>query len=309
MILVVIPVTEERRAALEAAAPNEEFFYRSQAEVTLEDVQKADILIGNVPSRFLKDCPRLKWMQLSSAGHDPYNQEGVLPKGCLLTSAVGAYGLSVSEHALALLMAMNRKLHLYCHNQEKALWHDEGSVQSIEGSIILVLGVGDIGYDFARKAKAMGAYLIGTKRSIDEKPDCLDELHTLAELDTLLPRADVVAVCLPGSPQTHHLIDAGRLALMKPDSILVNVGRGSVVDTDALCAALQAHRLGGACVDVTDPEPLPADHPLWHCENAMITPHVAGSFRLPATLDRIAAIGCKNLKNYFSKKPLINRVL
>ncbi len=309
MILVVIPVTDARRAALEAAAPGEEFFYRSQAEVTLEDVQQADILVGNVPSRFLKDCPSLKWMQLSSAGKDPYSQEGVLPKGCLLTSAVGAYNLAVSEHALALLMAMNCRLHLYFRNQEKSLWHDERSVKSIDGSTILVLGAGNIGCDFAKKAKAMGAYLVGTRRSVGEKPDCLDELHAFSELDALLPRADAVVVCLPGTEETYHLIDKKRLALMKPDAILINIGRGPVVDTGALYAALQAHALGGAGLDVTDPEPLPADHPLWGCENVLITPHVAGSFSLAITLDRIAAIACENLKNYFSKQPMINRVL
>lgn len=306
-MLVVAPVNDAQKARLIAAAPTDtRFVFRDYESVCEEDVRAAHILFGNVKPALLPFAERLQWLQLNSAGADAYTRPGVLPEGCRLTTAVGAYGLAVSEHALAMLLSMFRKLPLYMHNQSRALWQSEGTVQSVEGSTVLILGAGNIGCDFARKVKALGAYTVGTRRAGSDKPDCLDELHTLESLDVLLPRADAVAVCLPLTKETERLFNAKRLALMKETAVLINVGRGAIIDTDALVEALTNNAIGGACLDVTDPEPLPAGHPLWQCENALITPHVAGFFYLPETMERVVSIVCENLRRYFAGEALIN---
>ncbi|MCD8498931.1 MAG: NAD(P)-binding domain-containing protein [Clostridiales bacterium] len=158
---------------------------------------------------------------------------------------------------------------------------------SITGSTTLVIGLGDIGSQFARRMQALGSTVLGIRRMpAAGKPDYVSSVHGLAELDDLLPLADVVALTLPETPQTVHLINRERLARMKPGAVLLNVGRGNAIETEALCDALVAGHLGGAGLDVTDPEPLPADHRLWSLPNAMITPHVSGFYHLQATLVR-----------------------
>ena len=179
-------------------------------------------------------------------------------------------------------------------------------MRSVEGSVILTLGLGNIGGDFCRKVKALGAYTLGVRRRLGPRPDYLDELHPLSSLDALLPRADVTAICLPLTEETRGLFHASRLERMKPGAVLINIGRGPIVETDALLAALETGRLGGACLDVTDPEPLPPGHPLWKAPRVMITPHVAGHFFLPETKNRVVAIFCENLARYQAGQPLRN---
>ena len=143
--------------------------------------------------------------------------------------------------------------------------------------------------------KALGAYTIGVRRTSHEKPEYLDEQYTLEELDGLLGRADIVAMVLPGGAATNHLMDERRLGLMKKGAYLINVGRGNAIDPEALLKVLKEGKLGGCGLDVTEPEPLPADSPLWDLENLVITPHVAGNFFLPETFERIVRIAGENL--------------
>jgi phosphoglycerate dehydrogenase-like enzyme len=172
----------------------------------------------------------------------------------------------------------------------------------------MILGLGDIGGEFARKAKALGAYTIGIRHSLKEKPEFLDEQYPLEDLDTVLPRADAVVICMPATKDTYKLFDKERISRMNKSCVLVNIGRGTIVDCDALYDAVKNEKLYGACLDVTDPEPLPPEHPLWKCPNVIITPHVAGFFYLPETLNRIVSIVCRNLKSYFAGEDLINIV-
>ena len=169
-----------------------------------------------------------------------------------------------------------------------------------------VLGLGDIGGEFAKRAKALGARVIGVRRTGTDKPDFVDELIHTDKLDEYLPQADCVAITLPGTTATKGMFDAERMAKMKDGAILLNVGRGMIVDTDALCAALENGKLAGAGVDVTDPEPLPTDHPLWKMENAVITPHISGGYHLQETHDRIVRIMAENLKRFLAGEPLRN---
>jgi phosphoglycerate dehydrogenase-like enzyme len=220
----------------------------------------------------------------------------VLPGGAVLTNASGAYGLAISEYMLGVLLEMIKKLHIYRDNQLEANWSYSGQVKSIYHSTALIVGLGDIGGEFAKRLKALGAYTIGIRRKNPDKPDYLDELYFMDQLENLLPRADIVALSLPGTSLTYRVINRETLKLMKHDAVLINVGRGSAVDTDALCDALENGHLFGAALDVTDPEPLPKEHRLWKVKNAVITPHVSGGFSLQETHDRIVRISANNLE-------------
>lgn len=315
-ILVTIPVSEEHKSYLEEKASSGRysclFRYVSGKDVTEEDVARANVIVGNLPPVKLSAAKNLEWVQLNSAGADQYTKPGVLPDGCVLTNATGAYGLAVSEHMLALVFDLIRRMNQYHENQAEHVWQYKGnpmgSIISVEGSTVLVLGMGDIGGDFARKMKALGAYTIGVRRTDKEKPEYLDEQYTLDALDALLPRADIVAMVLPGGEATHHLMDERRLRLMKKGSYLINVGRGNAIDPKALLSVMQDGHLGGCGLDVTEPEPLPADDPLWSLGNVVITPHVAGNFFLQETFERIVRIAGGNLEAWASGRDLRNVV-
>ena len=307
-ILVTFPMDEKQREELRRIAPEAELIFLPRREVTEEIISDAEALLGNVRPPLLKAAKKLRWMQLQSAGAESYIAKGVLPEGAVLTNAAGAYGTAVGEHFLAMLLSLYKKLHLYRDRQREGLWADGRDVRTVSGARVLVVGAGDIGRAFAGMAKALGAYTVGVKRTPAPCPDCFDELHTIGELDELLPGADVVALVLPATPETAGLFDAARIGRMKDGAVLLNCGRGSAVDTDALCAALDSGKLAGAGLDVTDPEPLPKEHPLWRQENAVITPHVAGGDRLESTARWIVGLCQRNLKAYLAGEPLENVV-
>lgn len=298
-ILILIRLKEHHKALLEQSFPDARFLYAAPKHVTDEQLQSADAILGNpVPER-LQGLSRLKLLQLHSAGSDPYDKEGILPPGCTLYNASGVYGLAVSEHMLAMTLALTKKLHLYRDNQRESRWFDEGEVMAIEGLRILVIGAGDIGARYARLCNALGAYTIGLRRTVTKLQEGLNELYPMEKLDSLLPEVDLVAMALPATNETNGLMDARRFALMRQGALFVNGGRGTTVDQDALLDALQRGHLGGAATDVTDPEPLPPEHPLWQQKNLILTPHIAGLFHVPKTLDLLIARCIQTLQKHW----------
>lgn len=309
-VLVTLPLTEEqqgefRKLAEDAGAT---IAFTREAFVRDRDTAGASIILGNVPVRTLHGAPELAWLQTSSAGYDHYLAPGVLSDATMLTNASGAYGQAVSEHMFAQLVCLMKKLHLYRDNQREATWRDQGRVTTLVGATVLVLGAGDIGAHFARLVTAMGATAIGVRRRAGECYEPFARMATMDELYDLLPQADVVASVLPSTDATRGLADARFFAAMKRASYFVNAGRGDLVVSEDLCAALASGQLAGAALDVTNPEPLPADHPLWREPNALITPHVAGYWHLQATTDNVVAICKANLEAYLAGEPLRNVV-
>lgn len=307
-VLVVIPMTEEEKQQLSGILPDGVITYSKSKEVTIEEVQESEIILGNVSPKKIQGSKKLKWLQLNSAGTDGYCVDGVLPEGTILTNASGAYGVAISEHMLGMILALQKKLYTYYENQKEHRWQDEGNVTGIYGTTTLIVGLGDIGGEFAKRMKALGSYTIGIRRTKGEKPDYLDELRTMEELNELLPRADFVSLSLPSTPETRNLFQKDRFALMKPSSILINVGRGNAIDTEALCDALEEHCIAGACLDVTEPEPLPVDHRLWNIPGVIITPHISGMYHMEETRKRIVKISLTNLQHYLNGEKLINVV-
>lgn len=307
-ILVVMPVNEEQKQFLEKQGEGNTFTYTSYDKVSKDMVEQANVIIGNVDPFFLNYADQLEWLQLNSAGADPYVKEGVLKDNVLLTNATGAYGQSVAEHMLSVLFSIQKKLYLYRDNQNQCRWQDEGNIFSLQGGTLLVLGLGDIGMYFARLMKKFDYHVIGVKRRIGEVPEGIDEVHTLEDLDELLPKADVVFSVLPDSKNTRNIFNLDTFEKMKKSAVLLNAGRGTAVNTEDLCQALIQGKIRGAGIDVTDPEPLQSQHKLWNMPNLVITPHIAGDFHHPATLPRIIEIAAENLRRYFSEETLNNIV-
>lgn len=319
--LVTIPTGERHRNLLQQAAPGWEFRFRGTdtlvcapqealpgQPVTQEDVDWAQVILGNVPAAMLYGSPALEWLQTNSAGVEAYIRPGVLAGDTLLTNATGAYGLAIAEHMLGMLLELFKKLELYRDAQKSGAWQSQGAVKAVYGSTVLVLGMGDIGGEFAARCKALGAKVIGVRRSPRPCPEYADEVHLLEDLDSLLPHADVVAITLPGTDATRGLMSRERLAKMKEGAVLLNVGRGFIVDTEALCDALERGHLSGAGVDVTDPEPLPPTHRLWNIPTAVVTPHISGFYHLRETHERIVGIFLENLRHFQAGEPLRNLV-
>lgn len=305
-ILVTLPVNDAQKAKLEAAAPGAVFTYRAPENLRAEDLAGCEGMIGNVPVACLAAAPRLEWLQLGGVGAENYIDD--LPEKVCLTNARGAYGTAVAEHAFAMLWALLKKLPRYRDGQRAHSWKLLGAVHSLEGATVLVMGMGDIGRTFARMVRPFGAHVIGMRRGAGGPVPEADEMAPVAELKTLLGRADVVLMCLPGSGETKGLLDREAIAAMKDGAILLNVGRGQSVDTLALCEAVREGRLWGAGLDVTDPEPLPKDHPAWDIEDILITPHVAGGFSLAKTLENVVDIAARNLRLVMAGQPPENRV-
>jgi phosphoglycerate dehydrogenase-like enzyme len=247
--------------------------------------------------------PRLRWVQLPTMGYDPVELHGV-PRGVTVTTAGDAYAPTVAEHAVLLLLALARRLPEMVRNAEQRHWDQSNAVKigTLHGATVAVVGFGNIGREVAVRLRAFGARIVAVTRS--GRPDPLaDESARGEDLLDVLGRTDAVVLALPLNAQTRHLIDAPALAAMQQHALLVNVSRGGVVDQAALTRALVEERIGGAGLDVSDPEPLPADDPLWTLPNALITPHVAG-YGGDVAPRRILALVERNLRAFIESRPL-----
>lgn len=307
-IYTFIPLKTEHKKILESSSSNCEFIHLGLIKPTLEQVKDANVIIGNIPVDILKNIPDLEFVQLNSAGTNGYADNPDFPKNVALANASGAYGVAISECILAGILTLMKHISSYIKNQSNHEWKDEGSVKSIYGSNILVLGLGDIGKEFSKRAYAMGAHITGIKRNVKDKPEYIDKLCTMDSLYEELEKADIIVSSLPGSKSTYHLLDEKALNYVKKQPIFVNVGRGTLIDSCVLEKALKENIFSGAYIDVTDPEPLPKDSNLWNINNLIITPHVTGGYHLEETLNRIVQISATNIKNHCEGKEIINRV-
>ncbi len=226
----------------------------------------------------------LRFIQVCAAGYDQFDLAAIETAGLRLANSSGVNKNAVSEHALALTLALTRQIHIGRDNQQKKHWR--GMISDIAhredelpGKTMLIFGLGQIGRRTAKLARAFGMSVIGVRRDMSERVDVVDEMHPPEEFPSLLPRADVVVLCCPLTPETAHIIDAAALDAMKRSAFLINVARGGCVDEAALIAALEAGEIEGAGIDTTETEPLDANSPLWTFENVVLTPHTAGETR------------------------------
>jgi len=308
-ILVALPMTKEQEEKTKQIGEKCDFIFCNTKEVTISDVENVHGIIGNVKPELLQGAKNLEWIQLNSAGYDNYVTSPYLKKNVVLTNAGGAYGIAVSEHLLALVVAVSKKLHLYRDSQQMQTWSDHGKIRPLHNQTVLVIGLGDIGSQFAKMMNSLGNKVMAMGRTLREPPSYVDELYLLEDLELILPQVDIVALCLPLTDETRNLFGKRQFAMMKKSALFFNVGRGECVDTRALIEAVEKQIIAGAGIDVMDPEPLPADHPLWKVQDILITPHCAGGFHLQETLDRIIEIVYYNLNSYLKDKGFKNRIL
>lgn len=247
---------------------------------------EADVLVisGLWRNSLLENARRLKFIQSIGAGTDQFAREELAKRGIRLASAAGVNARAVAEHAMALILALARRLPEARDNQHKRVWRQmlgDLSLREDElgGKTLLLVGLGQIGGRVAQLAKAFDMRVVALRRNPAAGPGAADAVHATRDFKSLLPQADFVALCCPLTAETENLVDADALAAMKPSAYLVNVARGRVVDETALTAALAAHMIAGAGIDVTVEEPLAQDSPLWAMEHMLITPHTAGETR------------------------------
>ena len=307
-VLVLIPVGQADKEKLLNAGKDCSFVFSSISGASEQEIREANIIIGNPNAAMIGASENLELLQLESAGADQYIAPGVLNAKTVLTNATGAYSPSVAEQAFAMTLALQKKLYLYRDEQKRAAWVDHGEVAALNGSTVVIVGLGDIGQYYAKLVKAMGAYVIGVKRRASDRPECVDELCLTENLKDVLPRADVVMSVLPGTKATQHIYSEEYFDSMKDSALFINCGRGNAVATDVLYKVLKEKKITAAAVDVTEIEPLPADSKLWGLENLIITPHVCGGYHLPTTLSKIADIAAANLKAYLANEQLRNVV-
>jgi phosphoglycerate dehydrogenase-like enzyme len=279
-------------------------------EATDDAVRDAEIVVGwrdGLENVVLSESSRTRWMQSWSAGMDHLEIDRYLERGIALTSANGVHAYPISETIFAMLLAFTRKLDAFIRNQAQRKWDHAGLKAEIHGKTLGIVGVGAIGEETARIAKlAFGMRTLGVRRSGAPSAN-IDEMYKTDRLLDMLPQCDYVVAIAPATPETTHLFDARAFEAMKPSAYFVNVGRGSVVDTEALLEALESGRIAGAGLDVFEEEPLPKEHPLWAMDNVIVTPHTAGSTERYA--ERAVDIFLRNLAAYVDgRQPPINRL-
>ncbi|MET9245722.1 D-2-hydroxyacid dehydrogenase [Nonomuraea sp. NPDC003709] len=304
------PATAGWRARLEQAVPELVVLQPETQEEAARALAEADAAYGTLPADLLAHAGRLRWLQAPQAGPPPgFYHPALVAHPVQVTNMRDTYTDHVAAHALALVLALARGLPRYAREQARARWAPDwepGAVLSMGEATALVVGVGAVGAEVGRLLAAFGTRVVGVDARRGGPVPGFAEVLPADALDRLLPEADLVILTVPHTPATEGLLDARRLALAKPGSYVVNIGRGPIVRLDDLTAALAEGRLAGAALDVFETEPLPADHPLWRRPDVLITPHVGGVG--PHGDERRFAVLLENARRFVAGRELINLV-
>lgn len=310
LIVAIGGLLPAHREAIRAAAEPEGFdvIFRGSPAEAMPDAADAEIIFGNAPE-LARVAPKLRWLCTPSAGYNQYAGPGVFASPeAMLSNSSGAYGVTISEHVVMMALELMRRQREYSGAVERREWLRGLPVRSICGSRVAVLGTGDLGQTIARRLRGFDpARIVGVNRSGRNPGNLFDEARPIAELDAVLPGCDLLIMCLPGAPETRHILNGRRLALLPDDAIVINVGRGTSIDEEALLPELRSGRIR-AGLDVFETEPLPQDSPLWACPNLLITPHAAGNLTLPYTVDKVVALFLEDFARYCKGEPLKRRV-
>ena len=279
-------------------------FYNTEADIPQSDFD-ADIIYGFAPS-IVKTSKNLKWLCVPWAGVDSLMVPGYFAnEDCLISNAAGAYGVSIAEHMIAVAIVMLRRLNEFLDETRNGKWLSPRPQKSLKDCRITVLGTGDIGTTFAKRARAFEpTNIIGVNRSGKSRETVYDKVLPVSEFNSVLPQTELLAMCIPATPETKNILSRKRLALMPEGAYVINVGRGSAIDEEALADNLESGHIAGAALDVFQEEPLPKESRLWKMKNLVITPHVAGNMTLPYTKDKNVEMFLEDLRNFTTGKPL-----
>lgn len=304
--------SDERLAEFRSVAPGVEIVQVSSPAEAAAQAQDAQVLIGFCDEEILSAAPELHWVQVYSAGVDRcVVNPGMKTGSKLLTNGQRIASPALAEHAIAMMMALARGLDVFHSNQLQNTWQrsvdlGSGEFMELEGRTVLVVGLGGIGTQTAKRAHGLGMRVIATRGSRREGPAFVDYVGLADELLELAARADVVINTAPLTDRTRGIFNAEFFAAMKPTAYFVSVGRGASTVTGDLVAALEQGQIAGAGLDVTDPEPLPAEHPLWSMPRVIISPHTAG--RSDKSRDRLYLLVQENLRRYIRGEPMLSVV-
>ncbi|BBH21331.1 3-phosphoglycerate dehydrogenase [Paenibacillus baekrokdamisoli] len=294
---------------IQEAASGWTFINGDNPETLQEHLLDAEIIIGwnkAVKKLLYGEELKLKWLQHFGAGVDHIPLEEIKRHGIYLTNASGVHPFPISETIFSMLLSFTRHLHLSIRNQQSRIWEGKDGMGEMHNRTIGILGVGAIGLETARIAKAFRMTVLGVRKS-GQPAEGIDTMYTIDGLQEVLEKSDYIVNCLPSTKDTEHIIGKEQFAVMKPTAFYINIGRGKTTDTAALVEALEHHVIAGAGLDVFEKEPLPVDHPLWGLDNVIITPHTAGV--TTAYDDRAMDIFMENLKAYISDgSPSVNLV-
>lgn len=283
-------------------------FYPSH-DAALPYLEDTTILFGPSDARSpaaVAKMPHLQWFASFYAGVDPLLSPGVLPENVILTNGSGAYGVTIAEHLTMVTLMLLRRNPEYQQLVAEKCWRNDLKIRSIYGSTFVICGTGDIGSKYAQRLRAFcPAKIIGVNRT-GRLAEGFDEIVPIEELNAVLPLADVFVLTLPGTALTNNLITRERLAMMKEDAYLINIGRGNCLDQEALVDALNNGRLAGAALDVFRTEPIPSEDKTWDAKNLLITPHCSGQMTLAYTRDTLVDSFCQNLTRFFRGQPLLH---
>jgi phosphoglycerate dehydrogenase-like enzyme len=295
---------------LEADSPGVEFMRANNLSEALALAKSADALVGACSAAILEAGKSIRWVQVYNAGVEGcVSVPAIRERAILVTNMQRVMGPVIAEHAMAMMLALTRRLDAFIPAQRERAWRPqaaEGRLTLLEGKTMLVVGLGGIGSEIARRGHALGMRVIATRASGRTGPDFVSYVGLPDELLKLASEADVIVNATPLTPQTTDLFDAAFFAKMKPSAYFINIARGKSVVTSALVDALENGKIAGAGLDVTEPEPLPPDHALWKFTNVVITPHVSGRSDLgfSAQMDVVK----ENVKRYVAGDRMLSVV-
>jgi phosphoglycerate dehydrogenase-like enzyme len=298
----------EQVTQLRAIAADVEVAVADSQEEALEHAPDMHAAYGFISPEIVCAGPRLRWLQAGSAGIEGYLFPELVEREIILTNARGVYASHLAEHHLAFIFAFSRNLHVLRHRQQEEVWESRANLvpHELAGETLLVVGLGGTGMDTAWRAHALGMRVIGVTSTLRPFPGFIEKAGGRERLHEYLGEADYVAICCAHTRETYRMFSDPEFAAMKPAAYLSNVTRGGIVDTEALVRALEQRQIAGAGLDVTDPEPLPRGHPLWHMETVILTPHSSG--HSPHADRRMFDLLRENLRRFARDEPLLNVV-
>lgn len=275
-----------------------------RSSLPLDEVEILITYGSDVSKETLDLMPSLKWIQVFQSGVEEIPLQELKDRNILLTNIKGIHGIPMTEYVMSIILYFTRDIPRYNKYKQKRMWYRQEFVDEAHGKTVSIFGAGTVGQFIAQKCKDYGLKVIGVNTSENPKPH-FDEMYSIEAKDLVLQKSDFVVLLLPATKETYHCIGKREFELMKKDAYLINIGRGSLVNTDDLITGLQNKAIKGAALDVVEQDPLPENHPLWDVENVIITPHIAA--RTYQYFDRGIEKFLLNLEAYKKgKKPPFN---
>ncbi len=336
-VLSLLNLNEQQLARIRAVSPRlvveqrslsayrDQAFKAKAADFVNILLPEVEIICTFVAPFDLALTPNLRWVQAYQAGIDRLRDTPLWHSDILITGASGVHSVQIGEYVLSVLLALAHHLPTALRFQAEGRWPERRetyrlATTELRGRTVGILGYGAIGREVARLAAGFGMRILAMKRAEssvnfdgwtppgtgDPDGSLPAQFYDPAQLHAMLPQCDMLVLALPLTEQTHHIIDQAELALLPEHALVVNIGRGPLINHEALVTALEAGKIAGAALDVTEPEPLPSTSPLWHMENVLITPHVSGLSLYYD--DRLVDLFCANLRHYLEGEPLHNLV-